>query len=365
MSSNFGKYLRVTVFGQSHSTAIGTVVEGLPPGIPIDMAYIQQFMARRAPGGSNLSTPRKEADQVQILSGVAGSVTCDAPLAAIIHNTNTRPGDYDNLRYTPRPGHSDYTAGIHSGGMCDLSGGGHFSGRLTAPLCFAGAVCSRYLQGLGVRVVAHTASIAGVQDTPLNPLQLDDNLANELEQKPLAVIDDIAGDKMQQAILTARSQGDSVGGSIECAIYGLPAGLGEPMFETVEGMLAYAMFGIPAIKGIEFGSGFAGTNLTGSQNNDPFAIKDGRVITTTNHCGGVLGGITTGMPVVFRVGVKPTPSIAKPQQTVHLQTSQPCQIAVQGRHDPCIVPRAVPVVQAVAAAVATDLILGGKAHGIK
>lgn len=352
MSSVFsGGALRLSIFGQSHAPAIGMTLDGLPAGFAPDMAALARFLARRAPGSSPLSTPRKEADAPEFLSGLSDGRTCGAPLTAIIRNTNTRSQDYDALRTVPRPGHADLTAQLKYAGHQDSSGGGHFSGRLTAPLCIAGGICLQILAALGIDVAARIVSIADVCDeTPFPAF-------DALRALEFPVADPAAGARMREAILRAREAGDSVGGVIECVVTGAPAGLGEPMFGGMENRLAQLLFAIPAVKGVEFGAGFAAAHLRGSENNDPFAVKDGGIITTTNHAGGILGGITTGMPIVLRAAFKPTPSIAMPQQSVDLSTMQPVELRVQGRHDPCIVPRAVPCVEAAAAIAVLDALL--------
>ena len=351
-----GDHIRVSVFGQSHSKAIGAVIDGLPAGFKIDFDKLKAFTQRRAPGNASFSTARKEADEPVILSGLCDGVTCGAPLSMLIENTNTRSGDYDNLRDTPRPSHADFAANVKFRGFQDVAGGGHFSGRLTAPLCFAGGICLQMLEARGVWVRAHIYSIADVCDTPYDPVHVQ---TDDVAAKPFPVLSDKQGEKMRGAIEKARMDCDSVGGVVECAVTGVPAGLGEPMFDGIENRLAKALFGIPAVKGLEFGSGFAGSRLRGSENNDAFLTDGaGHVTTATNNHGGILGGITSGMPIVFRVAIKPTASIAKPQQSVHLPTDTQTTLVIKGRHDPCIVQRAVPVVEAVTAITMLD-ILGG------
>lgn len=350
-----GKNIQVSVFGQSHSKAIGAVIDGLPAGFLVDEEKVNAFMARRAPGRAKFSTSRKEADSPVVLSGLLDGVTCGAPLGVMIENTNTRSQDYDNLRLTPRPAHSDYAAAVRYNGFNDIAGGGHFSGRLTAPLCFAGAICLQILEEKGVQVRAHIASVAGIEDMPFDKVHVQ---TDDVAAKPFPVLSDEQGEKMQAAIEEARMDCDSVGGVIECAVVGLPAGVGDPMFDGVENRLAKNLFGIPAVKGLEFGSGFAGSALRGSENNDPFCIENGEIRTVTNNHGGILGGITSGMPVVFRVAIKPTASISKPQQSVNLETKTEKTLRIVGRHDPCIVPRAVPVVEAVTAITVLDMLLG-------
>lgn len=360
MASYLGERIHVSVFGQSHSPAIGVVVDGLPAGERVDMEELGRFLKRRAPGQNATSTPRKEADLPQFLSGLVDDVTCGAPLAALIENTNTRSQDYAQLRDKPRPGHADFTAQVKYGGFQDVAGGGHFSGRLTAPLCIAGGICLQILKRRGIEVAAHIASIAGEADRPFDPMGESVETLDALKRAPFPVMDEKAGERMRKVILQAKEEGDSVGGVIECLVTGVPAGLGEPMFGGMENRLAAALFGIPAVKGVEFGAGFGVATMRGSENNDPFTVKDGKVVTETNHAGGILGGITNGMPLVFRLAVKPTPSIAKQQQTVSLSKKQVEELVVTGRHDPCIVPRAVPVVEAVTALVLTDLLFSGE-----
>ena len=352
MSSIYnGAVLRLSVFGQSHAEAVGMTLEGLPAGLPVDPDALQSFLNRRAPGRNDWSTSRREEDCPEFLCGLKDGKTCGAPLTAIIRNRNTRSSDYEQLRCLPRPGHADYTAQLRYGGFQDVAGGGHFSGRLTAPLCIAGGILLQLLEAKGIRVEARIRAIAGIRD--------DSPFTESVAEKVFPTVSDEAGEQMKAAIQAARAEGDSVGGIVECVIRGVPGGLGSPMFDGVENRIAQLAFAIPAVKGIEFGSGFQAAAMRGSENNDPYTVEDGRVATCTNHAGGILGGITTGMPVLFRVAVKPTPSIASPQQTVNLDTMQPETLRITGRHDPCIVPRAVPVVEAVAAIAVADLILEG------
>lgn len=356
MASYLGEHIHVSVFGQSHSPAIGVVVDGLPAGERVDMEELGRFLKRRAPGQNATSTPRKEADLPQFLSGLVDDVTCGAPLAALIENTNTRSQDYAQLRDKPRPGHADFTAQVKYGGFQDVAGGGHFSGRLTAPLCIAGGICLQILKRRGIEVAAHIASVAGEADRPFDPMGESVETMDALKRAPFPVLDEKAGERMRKVILQAKEEGDSVGGIVECLVTGVPAGLGDPMFGGMENRLAAALFGIPAVKGVEFGAGFGVATMRGSENNDPFTVKNGKVVTETNHAGGILGGITNGMPLVFRLAFKPTPSIAREQQTVSMSKKQVEELVVTGRHDPCIVPRAVPVVEAVTALVLSDLL---------
>lgn len=361
MSSEFGTLIKINVFGQSHGKAIGVVIDGLPAGETVDTEELQAFLNRRRGGGSPLSTARKEGDVPVFLSGLENGRTCGAPLCAVIENADQHSSDYAGLTDTPRPGHADFTAAVKWGGAADMRGGGHFSGRLTAPLCIAGGIAKQILSRRGIHVGAHLSSVGTEQDDvfPLHPTA---DLFDTVAAKAFPVLSDEAGARMQEAILAARSEGDSLGGIVECAAIGLPAGLGDPMFDGMESRLAAALFGIPAVKGVEFGAGFDAARSRGSENNDAFTVDRGAVVTETNHAGGILGGITTGMPLTLRAAFKPTPSIAKPQQTVSLSAMENTQLQIRGRHDPCIAHRAVPVVEAVTAAVLLDLLLEGN-HG--
>lgn len=331
MSNSFGNCFRFTIFGQSHAPAIGVTMEGLPSGFEIDMEKLNAFMARRAPGG-RYSTPRKEADMPEFISGLVDGKTCGAPVTAIIRNNDTRSKDYEYMRTVPRPSHADYTAMVKYGPNRDYAGGGQFSGRLTAPLCIAGGIAMQLLEKMGVSISARILSIGGEED----------------EKRMFELIDAV------------RAKGDSVGGLIGCSVYGLPAGLGEPMFGGMENRIAQAVFGIPAVKGIEFGAGFEAAGMFGSQCNDPFRVENGKVFTESNNHGGILGGISSGMPIEFRVAIKPTPSIAIEQRTVDLASGENCTLQIRGRHDPCIVPRAVPCVEAAAAVAVFDAYLESK-----
>ena len=358
MSSTYGEMLKLSIFGQSHGAAIGMTLDGIPAGLPVDFDKLQAFLNRRAPGQNDWSTPRKEEDRPEFLSGIVDGYTCGAPIAAVIRNTNTRSGDYSNLKGCPRPGHADYTAQVKYKGYQDPAGGGHFSGRLTAPLCIAGGLCKQWLEAEGIRIGAHILAIEEWGDF------LFDRLNPELDQIctdfPVLRLDCVK--EFQEIIATARAEGDSVGGIIECAATGLPVGLGEPMFGGMESRIAQIVYGIPAVKGVDFGAGHQIAWQRGSAINDTFTIGNGQIKTLTNNCGGILGGITNGMPLIFSVAVKPTPSIAKPQQTVNLKTGEITTIEIKGRHDPCIVPRAVPVVEAAAAIAIYDAYLEWKAR---
>ncbi len=359
MSSTYGDNLKLSIFGQSHGPAIGVVLDGIPAGNPVDFEKLQDFLHRRAPGQNNWSTPRKEADLPEFLGGILDGYTCGAPIAAVIYNKNTRSGDYDNLKHCPRPGHADYTAQVKYGGFQDAAGGGHFSGRLTAPLCIAGGLCKQWLEDMGIRIGAHIVKVGLMEEEYFSLMDPDlDRIG-----KNFPTLSPEKATQIQETIEKARCQGESVGGIIECAITGLPAGIGEPMFGGVESKIAQIVYGIPSVKTLEFGQGSSFSVVCGSMANDPYAVANGQVVTTSNHCGGILGGITNGMPLVFNVTIKPTPSIGKPQQTVDLRTMEETTITVQGRHDPCIVPRAVPVVEAAAAIAIYDLILGNTQTG--
>lgn len=361
MSSEFGNTLRIGVFGESHGRAIGVTMQNLPAGEEIDLNALEAFLDRRKPGKNALSTARHEPDRPVFLSGLLEGKTTGSPLCAIIENRDARSRDYAELADKPRPGHADYTAYLKWAGQADMRGGGHFSGRLTAPLCIAGGIAKQILARKNIFVGAHLSAVAAIADEAfaLHPTQAQ---FDEIAGKDFPVIDDAKGCDMQEAILAASHAGDSVGGVIECAAIGVPGGIGNPMFDGIENRLSAAIFGIPAVKGLEFGAGFAATTMHGSKNNDPYRMDDaGNITTTTNHAGGILGGISTGQPIVLRVAMKPTPSIAKPQQTVSLSKMENAELIVHGRHDPCVAHRAVPVVEAVTALVLLDFLLEQKA----
>ena len=357
MSSTFHGNITVSIFGQSHSGGIGVTIDGLPAGERIDLDALQAFLSRRAPGKNAWSTARSEADRPEILSGLVDGKTCGAPLTALIRNTNTRSGDYDNLRDIPRPGHADYTAHIKYGGHQDVSGGGHFSGRLTAALCIAGGICMQILARKGIEIGAHIASIGGVQDAAFDPVMLMPDELHAAGKKEFPVLDDAAGEAMRNEIRAAKEALDSIGGVIECAATGLPVGLGDPMFNGMENRIARIVFAIPAVKGIEFGAGFEAARMRGSRNNDPYYMDGANVRCRTNNAGGILGGITSGMPLIFRTALKPTPSIPQRQQSISLSRMENAVLEVHGRHDPCIVPRAVPCMEAALAIALMDAIL--------
>lgn len=353
MSSMFGEKIRVSIFGQSHSAAIGVTIDGLPAGFRPDMDAISAFMARRAPGKSEFATARKEADQFEILSGMADGVFCGAPFAAVIRNTSQRSSDYAPFRDTPRPGHADYTARVRYANFQDASGGGHFSGRLTAPLCLAGAICMQILEQQGVKIGAHILQIGTAFDRRFDPMAPE---LGSILPGTLPVLEASAAEEMAGVIREAKEEGDSVGGVIEVGITGFPAGIGDPMFDGIENRIAQIVFGVPAVKGLEFGSGFDCASMRGSDHNDAYVLRSGRIETATNHHGGILGGISSGMPIVFRAAIKPTPSIFKPQKSVDMKNMTETELTIAGRHDPCIVPRAVPVLEAAAAIALADML---------
>lgn len=361
MSSCYGKNLKLSIFGQSHGQAIGMTLDGIPAGLPVDIEKLQKFLNRRAPGQHEYATVRQETDVPEFLCGVIDGFTCGAPITAIVKNTNVHSEDYCKLKDTPRPGHADFTAQTKYGGFQDASGGGHFSGRLTASLCVAGGLCKQWLDKKGIRIAAHIVAIGNVVDEGSFVDWVDPQL--DIINHDFPVINPQTAEKMKKAIIEAKREGDSIGGIIECIATGLPAGLGDPMFDGMESRLAQIIYGIPAVKGLDFGSGFSGAYLHGSENNDPYAVHNGKIVTLSNNDGGIQGGITNGMPIVFSVAIKPTPSISLPQNTVSLGKMENTIIEISGRHDPCIVPRAVPVIEAAAAIAIYDAWLayfGGK-----
>lgn len=329
MASTWSSRIALSIFGQSHGAAIGMTLDGIPAGKLIDLDVLQAFLNRRAPGQNNWSTPRREADKPEFLSGIVNGNTCGAPITAIIRNQNTRSGDYAELADIPRPGHADFTAQIKYGGFQDVAGGGHFSGRLTAALCIAGGICLQILAKYEITIEAQIVSIGGITDPQ----------------------------RMMEEIERAKQDNDSVGGVIACTANNLPLGLGDPIFDGMENRIARLVFGIPAVKGIEFGAGFAAADMRGSEHNDPYYWDNGTIKTRTNNHGGILGGITSGMPLTFRVAIKPTPSIGKPQESVRFSAEESATLKIKGRHDPCIVPRAVPCIEAAAAIAIYDAYL--------
>lgn len=356
MSSQWGRNIRISLFGESHGAAIGITIDGLPAGYAISEEATAAFMQRRAPGWMPWSTPRRETDSVEIVSGLYKGRTTGSPLCGLIRNTDQRSHDYPDRMNHPRPGHADLTADIRYGGFQDHRGGGHFSGRLTAPLTFAGAVCSQIIQSANIWTASRIVAIAGIEDQPFSGSSPDFKAYRAVAAKEFPVLNDAVGRNMIDVIRDAREAGDSVGGLVEGVIVGLPAGLGDPVFDSVESRLSSLLYGIPAVKGVSFGSGFRSAGMYGSSNNDEMVMENGDVRYLSNHAGGILGGLTTGEPVVFTVAFKPTPSIKRTQKTLDLEKQETIEYSVGGRHDPCIVPRAVPVVEAAAALFALDLL---------
>lgn len=347
MSSLWKHNISISLFGESHGPAIGVVMDNLPPGESLNMESLMQFMGRRAPSNQAHSTKRREKDFPQIMSGLHNNRTTGTPLCAFIQNTDMHSADYSNLAKLARPGHADYTGAVRYKGFGDVRGGGHFSGRITAPMTFAGAVCGQILERRGIYTAAHIQELHGVKDTPFRDIGQTREELIALRTKAFPVMNDEQGALMTAEIERARDSSDSVGGIIECMTINMPAGVGSPMFDGLENSIAQLIFGIPAVKGLEFGAGFRVAMMTGSQNNDPFYLDErGHVLTSSNNHGGILGGISSGMPIMLRVAIKPTASIAKPQQTVDIVDMKEETLVVKGRHDPCILPRAVPVVEA-------------------
>lgn len=361
--TEYGKNLKISIYGASHGDSIGIRASGLPAGFSFDMRELLEFMSRRAPGNNEFSTKRKESDLPEFLSGVTENsdstfTISNGELHAIIKNTSQRSSDYGTNAFIPRPSHADFTAREKYGSGVDLRGGGHFSGRLTAPLCIVGGICLQYLRTLGIEIKAHIYAIGGVEDTRFDLTKVSKKEFEILDaRKDFPVLSLEKGELMKEKINEARLDGNSVGGIIECAVLGLPTGLGEHMFDGVENRISTIIFGIPAVKAIEFGNGFECASLLGSENNDPFELSaDGKIVTSSNNCGGILGGMTNGMPLVFRSAIKPTPSIFKPQKSVNIDTMTPCELTIKGRHDPCIVLRAVPVFEAATAIAVCDML---------
>lgn len=354
MSTVWGSNIKITIFGESHSEAIGVVIDNLPAGVKLNINEIRREMTRRAPNGGEYSTPRREADEVEIVSGYFNDKTTGTPLCGIIRNTNTKSSDYDQLKEIVRPGHSDFGYYHKSGGNNDYRGGGHSSGRLTATLVFAGAICKQLLREQGVYVGSHISSIGNISDSKFDA-RVEGNMLEQMTRQVFPLVDTNKFTLMDNLIKKAREDGDSVGGTIECAVVGLPAGVGEPFFESVESKIASLLFSVPAVKGVEFGKGFELAKMRGSEANDSFRCLGDRVFTATNNNGGILGGLTTGMPVIFDVAIKPTASIFKEQDTVNVVTGENVKLNLKGRHDSCIVVRAVPVIEAVAAIAIYDL----------
>lgn len=345
MSSSYSGGIKFSLFGESHGRGIGVVIDNLPSGEPIDMDKIGEFMARRAPKKDGTSTMRNEKDIPEILSGIYEGKTTGTPLTAVIYNTDQHSADYGNISHIARPAHADYTGYLRYNGANDPRGGGHFSGRITAPLCFAGAVCAQILVHRGITTGAHIRSIKGISDSPFDPVSITAEELENVKKRSFPTVTERAETEMRELINSARMNQDSVGGIVECAAVGFPAGIGSPMLDGLENVISRLVFAIPAVKGIEFGNGFACADLFGSENNDEFAVENGKIVTRTNNHGGILGGISSGEPIIFRVAFKPTPSISRPQKSVDFKELTEQELIIKGRHDPCIVPRAVPCVE--------------------
>jgi len=357
MSNTFGKNIKVSIFGQSHSPAIGVTIDGLPAGFSVDFDELNSFMQRRMPGRGAFTTARKEPDTPEFISGLVEGKTCGSPVTAIIQNKDVRSSDYEQIQDVPRPSHADYTAYIKYGNNHDVRGGGAFSGRMTAPLCIAGGICLQLLKQKEIFIAAHIVQIGKEITGGFDPVNVDHKIFEVLKEAEFPVLEEYAETRMLEAITVAKNAGDSLGGIIECAAIGIPAGIGDPMFYGMENKLAGILFGIPAVKGVEFGNGFTSAGLKGSENNDAYLIENDTIKTRTNNHGGILGGITSGMPVIFRVAFKPTPSIELEQDSVSLSKRENVKLVISGRHDPCIVPRAVPCVEAAAAIALYDALM--------
>lgn len=353
MGNSLGKIFTLTSFGESHGRCVGVIVDGCPAGLPVTGEDIQREMDKRRPGVGMGATSRAEEDRVEVLSGIFNGFTTGAPICLLVWNRDIDSGEYEKTRFLPRPGHADYTAFMKYGGFNDFRGGGRFSGRITATMVMAGAIARKLLGVIGVEVCAHTVEIGGIKAQPKE----FDEIRENVEKNPLRCADLQAAAEMSDLIEKVKEKGDSLGGIIEGVARNMPAGLGEPIFDTLDGELAKALFAIPAVKGVEFGAGFAAASKKGSENNDPFILKDGKIVTVTNNAGGVLGGISSGMPIVVRVAVKPTSSIAKNQATVDVKKMRDASLSVKGRHDACIVPRAVVVVESMMAVTISDFLL--------
>ncbi len=358
--NTYGKRIKLDIYGGSHDEKIGMTLEGIPKGEPLDLEWLRNFLARRAPGNDPYSTTRKEPDEPVFLSGLDGNITTGDVIEAVIYNQNHHSGDYASLSDIPRPSHADFAARVKYGKDVDLRGGGHFSGRLTAPMCIAGGICLQMLMRRGIYIGAHIYSIGNINDRPFDATAISKRDLDILHYWKFPVLEGAAGERMKSLIEKARAEGDSVGGVVECAVLGLPIGLGEHMFDSVESAISNIVFAIPAVKGIEFGTGFESAKLKGSENNDPFYTDGKDIKTRTNNAGGILGGMTSGMPLIFRAAIKPTPSIAKEQDSVSLSRMENVKLTISGRHDPCIVPRAVPVFEAAAALAVVDLMSKGE-----
>lgn len=357
MSSSFGKNLKITLFGESHGEQVGAVVDGIAPGLKIDFDQLQIMLNRRKPGQGALTTQRSESDIPQIVSGVVEGVTTGTPICALFQNKDTKSKDYSLYKEVARPGHTDFVANERYNGFQDVRGGGHFSARITAGLVFAGALAKQQLEQEGILICSHIARVGSIEDKDF-PLHLNSEQIRTLQNSKFPLLDTKIQALMEAEILSAKEQGDSVGGQIGCMVLGLPAGLGDPFFDSVESVISHLVFSIPAVKAIEFGTGVKSAQMLGSTHNPSLRIENGDVVETTNHNGGILGGITNGMPLVFKATFKPTPSIAKEQQTVNFQTKEEVNLKIKGRHDPCVALRAAPVVEAAAAIAVLDIYMG-------
>ncbi len=356
MISSFGNKIHIQIEGTSHGEFLKGIISGLPAGEEISEDNLAVQMSRRAPGNDATSTTRKEADKVEFISGLKDGITDGSPIEFIIKNTNTHSTDYDNLKFTPRPSHADYPAFVKYGGQADMRGSGHFSGRLTSPLTAIGAICRQILSRRGITVGGHVLNIGEIYDIGFNPVTIDNNTLDTLSSKYFATISEEAREQMKELIIDTGKDGDSIGGCVEIAALGMPVGIGTHMFGGVENVISSVVFGVPAVKGVSFGAGFDFSYLLGSEANDPYYFKDGKVVTATNNCGGIAGGMTTGMPIIVKAALKPTPSIFKAQPTVNLETKEDTMLEIKGRHDPCIVPRALPAIEAAVAIAITMLL---------
>ncbi|WP_461206363.1 chorismate synthase [Clostridium sp. DL1XJH146] len=349
MSGVWGNKVKYSIFGESHGKGIGIVIDGLEPGIELDLQYIKDEMLRRAPGRNKMSTQRTEKDAFEILSGFFEGKTTGAPLCAVIYNNDMKSKDYSKVKDNMRPGHADYTGYLKYRGFNDYRGGGHFSGRITAPLTFAGSIAKQILERENIYIGSHINSIKNIEDSKFNPIKIEEKQLLDLRKEEFPVLNGDQKQIMIDTILKAKENENSVGGTIECATINLPAGIGEPFFDSLESTLAQLLFSIPAVKGVEFGKGFDITKMTGQEANDEYYIEDDEIKTYSNNNGGIIGGISNGMPLIFKVGIKPTPSISLKQKTINIETRENVELRVEGRHDPCIIQRAIPVIEAVTA----------------
>ncbi len=356
MISCFGHKIHIKIEGESHGEFLKGVISGLPKGEAINEEEIAVQMARRAPGKDGTSTPRKEADKVEFLKGIENSITTGDDIEFIIRNTNTHSTDYSELKFTPRPSHADYPAFVKFAGEADMRGSGHYSGRLTAVLTAMGAICRQILSRRGITVGGHILNIGEIFDIGFDPISTDEDLLNKLNTEYFSTVSEDAKEQMRTLILDTARDGDSIGGCVEVAVTGMPVGIGSHIFGGIENLISSVVFGVPAVKGVSFGAGFDFSFLLGSEANDPYYYDGDRVVTATNNCGGIVGGMSTGMPIIVKAALKPTPSIFKPQATVNLKTKENVMLEIKGRHDPCIVPRALPAVEAAVAVAITMLL---------